>query len=47
MSRPIHAVPKVVADAQKSPIEERYLTFSQLHKVYPTPKGPLTVVEDF
>jgi len=44
---PIHAVPKVVADAQKSPIEERYLTFSQLHKVYPTPKGPLTVVEDF
>ena len=44
---PIHAVPKVVADAQKSPIEERYLTFSQLDKVYPTPKGPLTVVENF
>jgi nitrate/nitrite transport system ATP-binding protein len=28
-------------------IEERFLDFSQLHKVYPTPKGPLTVVEDF
>ncbi|MGC1496699.1 MAG: ABC transporter ATP-binding protein [Sulfitobacter sp.] len=44
---PIHAVPRVVVEAQKSPIEERYLNFSQLHKVYPTPKGPLTVVEDF
>jgi nitrate/nitrite transport system ATP-binding protein len=27
--------------------DERYLQFSQVHKVYPTPKGPLTVVEDF
>ncbi|MGD9983769.1 MAG: ABC transporter ATP-binding protein [Porticoccaceae bacterium] len=26
---------------------ERYLEFSQLTKVYPTPKGPLAVVEDF
>ncbi|MEM7270248.1 MAG: nitrate ABC transporter ATP-binding protein [Pseudomonadota bacterium] len=26
---------------------ERFLQFSQVHKVYPTPKGPLTVVEDF
>lgn len=44
---PIHAVPAAVADAQKGGIEDRYLVFSQLHKVYPTPKGPLTVVEDF
>tara|TARA_B110000908_G_C10263151_1_gene460934 strand:- start:3460 stop:5148 length:1689 start_codon:yes stop_codon:yes gene_type:complete len=44
---PIHAVPRVVAQAQQSPLEERYLTFSKLHKVYPTPKGPLTVVENF
>ena len=44
---PIHGVPKVVAQAQKAGIEERFLTFSELHKVYPTPKGPLTVVEDF
>ncbi len=44
---PIHGVPAVVADAQKGLIEERFLDFSQLHKTYPTPKGPLTVVEDF
>lgn len=44
---PIHGVPAAVADAQKGMIEHRYLEFSQLHKVYPTPKGPLTVVEDF
>ncbi|MBO6893735.1 MAG: ATP-binding cassette domain-containing protein [Roseibium sp.] len=27
--------------------DERYLDFSQLKKVYPTPKGPLTVVDGF
>lgn len=26
---------------------QRFLQFSQVHKIYPTPKGPLTVVEDF
>ncbi len=44
---PIHGVPTAVAQAQKGMIEDRFLDFSQLHKVYPTPKGPLTVVEDF
>ncbi len=44
---PIHGVPTAIADAQKGLIENRFLDFSQLHKVYPTPKGPLTVVEDF
>ncbi|MEX0350643.1 MAG: ABC transporter ATP-binding protein [Paracoccaceae bacterium] len=44
---PIHGVPTAVAKAQKGMIENRFLDFSQLHKVYPTPKGPLTVVEDF
>ena len=44
---PIHGVPGAVVDAQKGMIENRFLDFSQLHKVYPTPKGPLTVVEDF
>ncbi|WP_158964718.1 ABC transporter ATP-binding protein [Chachezhania sediminis] len=46
---PIHAeqVPAVVEEAQKSIRETNYLEFSQLHKIYPTPKGPLTVVEDF
>ncbi|MEM7295894.1 MAG: nitrate ABC transporter ATP-binding protein, partial [Pseudomonadota bacterium] len=44
---PIHGVPVAVAQAQAGLIETRFLDFSQLHKVYPTPKGPLTVVEDF
>ncbi len=44
---PIHGLPTAVAEAQKGVIQNRYLDFSQLHKVYPTPKGPLTVVEDF
>ncbi|CUH64521.1 Bicarbonate transport ATP-binding protein CmpD [Thalassovita autumnalis] len=44
---PIHGVPVAVADAQKGMIDNNFLDFSQLHKIYPTPKGPLTVVEDF
>lgn len=44
---PIHTVPAAVAKAQEGGLEERYLNFSQLHKIYPTPNGPLTVVEDF
>jgi nitrate/nitrite transport system ATP-binding protein len=39
--------PQVYLDAAKSGIERRYLEFFKLNKVYPTPKGPLTVVEDF
>ncbi|WP_425080760.1 ABC transporter ATP-binding protein [Ruegeria arenilitoris] len=44
---PMHGVPTAVAKAQKGMIQNRFLNFSQLHKVYPTPKGPVTVVEDF
>lgn len=44
---PIHGVPTAVAKAQEGMIDNRFLDFSMLHKVYPTPKGPLTVVEDF
>jgi len=44
---PIHGVPSAVVNAQKGLIDRRFVDFSQLHKVYPTPKGPLTVVEDF
>ncbi|MEC9197452.1 MAG: nitrate ABC transporter ATP-binding protein [Pseudomonadota bacterium] len=44
---PIHGIPSAVKEAQEGLIEERFLDFSQLHKIYPTPKGPLTVVEDF
>lgn len=44
---PIHSVPKAVKNAAQSALEDKYLEFSKVHKVYPTPKGPLTVVEDF
>jgi nitrate/nitrite transport system ATP-binding protein len=44
---PIHGVPQAVAAAARGPVENRYLEFSQLDKVYPTPEGPLTVVEEF
>ena len=44
---PIHGIPAAVAKAQEGLIDERFLDFSQLHKIYPTPQGPLTVVEDF
>ena len=44
---PIHGVPKAVATAAQSALDEKYLEFSRVHKIYPTPKGPLTVVEDF
>ena len=39
--------PKAYTDTAKSPIKNRYVEFFQTQKVYPTPKGPLTVVEDF
>jgi nitrate/nitrite transport system ATP-binding protein len=44
---PRHALPRAYAEAAKSFTADRYLQFSQLHKVYATPKGPLTVVKDF
>ncbi|MEZ5716554.1 MAG: ABC transporter ATP-binding protein [Paracoccaceae bacterium] len=43
----IHDVPAAVLQAGGSSRIDRFLDFSQLHKIYPTPKGPLTVVEDF
>ncbi|WP_204355243.1 ABC transporter ATP-binding protein [Roseovarius amoyensis] len=44
---PIHDAPKAYAEAAKSRIQNKYLEFSQLSKVYPTPEGPLTVVDRF
>ncbi len=48
---PRHALkdglPGAYARAANSPREARYLHFSQLHKTYPTPQGPLSVVQDF
>ncbi len=41
-------LPKAYEEAAKpqSLVEEKYLEFSKLTKVYSTPKGPLTVIED-
>jgi len=39
--------PKAYRDAGQSGVKKRYLEFYKLDKVYPTPNGPLTVVEDF
>jgi len=44
---PIHGTPKAYAEAARTQTDERFLQFSQLDKVYPTPNGPLTVVEGF
>jgi nitrate/nitrite transport system ATP-binding protein len=40
-------LPAAYQEAARTSVERRYLEFYKLHKVYPTPKGPLTVVEDF
>ncbi|MFT6008866.1 MAG: nitrate/nitrite transport system ATP-binding protein [Parasphingorhabdus sp.] len=39
-------LPQAYLDAAQSPITTRYLEFFKLKKIYPTPKGSLTVVED-
>ncbi|MGH1360338.1 MAG: ABC transporter ATP-binding protein [Burkholderiaceae bacterium] len=40
-------LPGAYSRAGKSAIEKRYLEFSELTKIYPTPSGPLTVVDQF
>ncbi len=40
-------LPQIYRDAAKSGFDRRYLEFFRISKVYPTHKGPLTVVEDF
>lgn len=39
-------VPKAYKEASASTRDEKYLEFSKLTKVYPTPTGPLTVLDD-
>jgi nitrate/nitrite transport system ATP-binding protein len=39
--------PRAYRDAAASPIEQRYVEFYDVRKIYPTPKGPLTVVDGF
>lgn len=41
------SVPSAVIEAGKSSKADDFLLFSQVGKTYPTPDGPLTVVEDF
>jgi nitrate/nitrite transport system ATP-binding protein len=43
----LHDLPAAVRDAAAAPASNRYVEFSQVDKTYPTPKGPLTVVEGF
>ncbi|EEE43185.1 ABC transporter ATP-binding protein [Roseibium alexandrii] len=40
-------LPAIYEKASETLKDERFLEFSQLQKVYPTPKGPLTVVDGF
>lgn len=40
-------LPVAYSQASKTQKDERYLEFSQVKKVYPTPKGPLTVIDGF
>lgn len=42
-----HDIPDAYVKASASANTERFLQFSQLKKVYPTAKGPLTVVDGF
>ena len=39
--------PRAYREAAASPIEARYVEFYEVRKTYPTPKGPLTVVDGF
>ncbi|MBO9463109.1 MULTISPECIES: nitrate ABC transporter ATP-binding protein [unclassified Labrenzia] len=45
--KPADKLPAAYERASESAVQDRYLDFSQLKKVYPTPKGPLTVVDGF
>ena len=41
------APPAAYSEAAKSPIERGYVEYFRTKKIYPTPTGPLTVVDDF
>ena len=43
----VHPVPRAYARAAHAFTDERYLEFSFVDKVYPTPNGPLKVVDGF
>ncbi len=41
------SLPTAYVEASQTKNDEKFIHFSQLKKVYPTPKGPLTVVDGF
>jgi nitrate/nitrite transport system ATP-binding protein len=43
----VHPLPRAYSRAAHAFTDERYLEFSQVDKVYPTPNGPLKVVDGF
>lgn len=43
----IGRTPKAYREAANGPQTDRYVEFSQVSKTFPTPKGPLTVVDGF
>ena len=43
----VDALPTAYARRAQSAIDRGYVEFSKVTKVYPTPKGPLTVVDEF
>ncbi len=46
-SEKVDELPAAYAEAASSPMNEGYVEFFEVKKVYPTPKGPLTVVDGF
>ncbi len=42
-----HGPPRAYKAAAETPYEQRYVEFYEVRKVYPTPNGPLTVVDGF
>ena len=47
IARTTKALPPAYAERARSAIEAGYVEFSEVTKTYPTPKGPLTVVDGF
>ena len=45
--RKTDALPKAIKKASQSAVQTRYLQFSDLSKIYPSPEGEVAVVKDF
>jgi nitrate/nitrite transport system ATP-binding protein len=42
-----HGPPRAYKSASETPFDQRYVEFYDVRKIYPTPNGPLTVVDGF